>query len=314
MRFSLIVATINRTNELQKLLASLDRQTHRDFEVVVVDQNPDERLLPILNAFRDRFEIRRVESAAGLSRARNIGLRTATGDVVCFPDDDCWYPNDLLANVNELLEANSNWDGIIGDSVDESGKPTLPWRDRSGQLTAPKCWRRAISYAIFVRSKVLEKVRGFDATLGVGAGSPWGSGEDNDFVLRALKAGFHIQYERRIQVIHPNLFRGFDAKTFRKRYSYALGDGKLLQKHPMPLWWQLLFFSIPLVRASLASLRLKRDETHFHWLTFYGRLNGFVSSEAPATSALSVAFEVEDSRDRPSFMPLKGLSAVPTAE
>lgn len=309
MRFSLIVATINRTTELRSLFDSLERQTHRDFEVIVVDQNTDDRLLPILNAFRDKLDIRRTESAPGLSRARNVGLRLATGQAICFPDDDCWYTEDLLANVNRLFEENPEWAGIVGDSLDASGKPNLPWRDRTGALSRAKCWRRAISYAIFVRSTVIEKIRGFDPTLGVGSGSPWGSGEDNDFVLRAIDEGFHVHYAREISVFHPSLFPTFDDARCVKRYSYALGDGKLLQRHPMPLWWQLLFFSVPLLRASLSSIRLEKKETYFHWLTFQGRVTGFLSSHVPAGT-----YEREDSREQSTVIPLKALSDAPAAK
>ncbi len=314
MRFSLIVATINRTTELRMLLDSLERQTHRDFEVIVVDQNTDDRLLPILSAFEGRLNIRRIESSPGLSRARNVGLRMAAGDAVCFPDDDCCYAEDLLAKVNELFEANPEWSGIVGDSIDPSGKPNLPWRDSGGALSRAKCWRRAISYAIFVRSIVLERIRGFDPTLGVGSGSPWGSGEDNDFVLRAMDAGFQIQYVREIAVFHPSLFPSFDDARCAKRYSYALGDGKLLQKHPMPLWWQALFFSVPLLRASLSSIRLERKETYFHWLTFQGRVMGFISAGRPATDGLFLTYELEESRDASTVMPLKAFSAATAAK
>ena len=103
MRFSLVVATLGRTTELQKLLKSLDQQTHRDFEIIVVDQNTDDRLLPVLSTFENRMEVRRLISVPGLSRARNVGLGTITGNVVCFPDDDCWYPSDLLARLNQLF-------------------------------------------------------------------------------------------------------------------------------------------------------------------------------------------------------------------
>ena len=51
MRFSLIVATLGRTAELRRLLESLAVQTHQDFEVIVVDQNTDDRVSQILAPF-----------------------------------------------------------------------------------------------------------------------------------------------------------------------------------------------------------------------------------------------------------------------
>ena len=281
MRFSLVIATLGRTTELQRLLTSLGNQTYRDFEILVVDQNTDGRLLPILNAWENRLEIRRRVSKPGLSRARNLGLQAITGEVVCFPDDDCWYPENLLGRVNQLLTANAGWRGIVGDSINQFGKPTLPWRDREGRLTPSMSWRRAISYAIFVRSEVLRKVGGFDETLGVGSGWPWGSGEDNDLVLRALQTGFYVQYDPSIQVHHPELFRSFDKAGFAKRYKYALGDGRLLRKWPMPVWWGLLFFSVPVCRALLALARFNGREAYFHLLTAAGRIKGFMSGNDP---------------------------------
>ena len=55
--FSLILATVDRTGEVERLLDSLDSQTHREFELIVVDQNKDERLVPLLRAYRERFSI-----------------------------------------------------------------------------------------------------------------------------------------------------------------------------------------------------------------------------------------------------------------
>jgi glycosyltransferase involved in cell wall biosynthesis len=281
MRFSLIVATLGRTTELSALLESLDRQTHRDFEIIVVDQNADNRLLGILRPFESRLEIHRVTSAPGLSGARNIGLQTITGDAVCFPDDDCWYSEDVLARVNQSFVAHPSWSGVIGDSVDTAGRPTLPWRDREGKLTLPMCWRRAISYALFLRTSIIGEIGGFDESLGLGAGTRWGSGEDNDLILRTLKSGGHVHYDPAVRIFHPRLFPVFDKAGFAKRYSYALGDGKLLQKHPMPLWWDLLFFSVPIGRAFLAAVRMNWKEVYFHWLTFKGRLKGLFSARTP---------------------------------
>jgi glycosyltransferase involved in cell wall biosynthesis len=275
VRFSLVVATLGRTSELQRLLASLERQTHRDFDVIVVDQNPDERLLPILGAFEKRLDIRRLTCPPGLSRARNAGIREGTGDTVCFPDDDCWYPDDVLEKLKTLLDNHPDWHAIIGDAVDESGNAILPWRDRPGRVTKPICWRHAVTFACFVRAAALKKVGGFDESLGPGSGAPWGSGEDNDLMLRILKGGFRVQYENNIRINHPRMFLSFDKASRLKRYQYALGDGRLLRKHPMPLWWNALFFAVPTGRALIALMRFRLDETSFHWATFIGRISGF---------------------------------------
>ena len=45
VKFSLILATVDRVTELERFLERLDRQTFRDFELFVVDQNTDDRLV-----------------------------------------------------------------------------------------------------------------------------------------------------------------------------------------------------------------------------------------------------------------------------
>jgi glycosyltransferase involved in cell wall biosynthesis len=277
MRISLVVATVGRTVELKRLLASLEAQTHRDFDVIVVDQNPDARVAPILTDFARRLEIRHLmlTSAPGASRARNVGLRHVTGEVVCFPDDDCWYPEDFLHRLDALMTTHPGWDAVIGDVVDESGRPILPWRDRPGTVTRPICWRRALCAACIVRARVLQTIGGFDETMGGGAGTPWGCGEDNDLMLRAIERGFHVQYDETLRIHHPRLYGSFDDASRVKRYRYSLGEGGLLRKHPMPMWWRALFFGMPVGRMIVAMLKLAGDETRFHWTTCVGRLRGF---------------------------------------
>jgi glycosyltransferase involved in cell wall biosynthesis len=92
MKFSLVLATVGRTQEVARFLDSLARQTYRDFELIVVDQNPDDRLVELLRPFELRFPIIHLRCERGVSRARNLGPKYVSGDIVGFPDDDCWYP------------------------------------------------------------------------------------------------------------------------------------------------------------------------------------------------------------------------------
>jgi glycosyltransferase involved in cell wall biosynthesis len=278
MRFSLIVATIGRTVELGRLFESLAKQSHRDFDVIVVDQNSDDRLLPFIKGYENSFPIVRVRSDPGVSRARNEGLQYAMGDVVTFPDDDCWYPPDTLEKVAEHLGKTPQWDGILGQCMDERGTAVLIWRQKAGQVTRILSWRRGV-LTCFLRQAAAKRVGGFDETLGPGAGTPWGGGEDSDFILRALQIGARVQYDPSLVICHLQMFPTFDSDAFLKRSRYSMGDGRLLRKHPMPLWWELLFFAVPLARMAWSLARGRGNAIRFHWITFAGRVAGYRKSK-----------------------------------
>ena len=93
MHFCFVLATVGRVQEVGAFLDSLTRQTFGDFSVVLVDQNADGRLDALMADYANRLSIKRVASAPGLSKARNVGLAHARGDVIGFPDDDCVYPD-----------------------------------------------------------------------------------------------------------------------------------------------------------------------------------------------------------------------------
>ena len=70
IKFSLILATVDRVTELERFLDSLDRQTFRDFELFVVDQNTDDRLVPILASYRRAlYHQASAQRAGALARA-----------------------------------------------------------------------------------------------------------------------------------------------------------------------------------------------------------------------------------------------------
>src|SRR5690242_15769453 len=104
MHFSLVLTTVGRTSEVSRLFETLCAQTHTQFETIIVDQNEDGRLDALVAEYRANLRLRHIRAEKrGKSHANNVGLKYATGDVVSFPDDDCWYPADLLEIVARTL-------------------------------------------------------------------------------------------------------------------------------------------------------------------------------------------------------------------
>lgn len=282
MKFSLVLATLNRVGEVDNFLKSLAAQTYQDFELIIVDQNPDDRLVPILAAYQSRLALIHLRSAKGLSLARNVGLKHISGDWVAFPDDDCAYPPDLLEQVIQFAETHPQYDGFTGRPA---GNATI-WDDQSGQLHALNLWRRGISYTIFLRRTVVDAVGNFDETLGVGAGTPWGSGEESDYLLRAIQAGFLLYYRPDLRVIHPvklpqdkptaSPSTVTNQRDFSKTYAYALGRGRLLRKHPFPAWFVVYNWLRPGAGIVLSMVRGRWEEMHSYWATLRGRFQGWL--------------------------------------
>jgi GT2 family glycosyltransferase len=230
MKVSLVLCTFNRVLEVETFFNSLLAQTYTSFDVIIVDQNQDDRLKAMVEHYQGHFPIQHVHAPPGLSRARNVGLRYARGDVVAFPDDDCEYPRDTLQTVVNLF-AQLRVGGIAGRWQDHDGSCDGVNFDReSGAITLWNATRRVASTALFFSHATIQKVGLFDEEMGVGG--RYGSSEDVDYVLRALKAGIQLYYTPELYIYHPSKKENLDSPDSLRRLSaYGRGSGRLWRKH-----------------------------------------------------------------------------------
>jgi GT2 family glycosyltransferase len=278
MLFSLVLVTLGRTTELANFLAHLERQNYRSFELILVDQSGDDRLKPVLAHFRERFALTHLRSALGLSKGRNAGIPHTCGEVIGFPDDDCWYPGDLLERLAKLFECCPEIDGFTGRIVDDSGAGSLPFGTQAGKLTRLNVWKRANSNSIFLRSGMVKKVGGFDEGLGVGSKTPWHSSEEIDYLLRCIQDGYHLMYDPGIAIIHPNIWSGDYNKLCQRAFGYGAGMGYTWKKHHYPVWFVAYHLLRPLGGIILSMAQRKRYKARFHWLSLRGRWAGWRST------------------------------------
>lgn len=291
MKISLILATLGRTPLLRRFLASLQEQTHRDFELIVVDQGPARALAEVLAPFRETLPVLHLrQDPPGLSRARNAGLHHLRGEVVAFPDDDCWYPPDLLEKVSALLVAHPRWDGVVGRLIwDETGPPRVE-RSRIVKLSrfnamtsldARSPWAALVRYppvavssvTLFLRSEACERVGGFDEQLGLGAGTPFGGGEDLDLIVRCLQAGLEIYHHPELKVYHPHPQKGYADP--QRGFAYGAGLGRVLRKHRYPRWFAFYHFLRTFGALIHALLRGQRRPARYHAAVLKGKIAGW---------------------------------------
>jgi GT2 family glycosyltransferase len=278
LSIDIVLSTIGRTAELAQFMEALSRQSYRRFRLIVVDQNADARLSPILEPWEPLMTIVRVGSPPGLNRARNVALRYVQGDVVALADDDCWYPPDLLARVATLLDENPNGGGVTGRAVDESGHPSSArWDTTGGTIDRFNVWKRGSSITVFLRTSVIETVGPFDETLGAGSGTEFGSGDETDYLIRTLEAGFTLHYDPSLTVFHPHNRRDFAPETVAAGRLYGAGMGRVLRKHAYP-WWFAWYHCLRAIGGAAIALACGRPrEARFHWAVARGRARGWLA-------------------------------------
>ena len=114
LRYSVVICTLERRDDLSRCVASWLRQDPLPLEIVVVHGGPSEDLEQHLHAAIDGsgVALTYLRMPPSLVRQRNAGLQLARGDVVFFADDDAEYLDGYAATILAVYE--SDVGGAIG--------------------------------------------------------------------------------------------------------------------------------------------------------------------------------------------------------
>ncbi|MBD2305937.1 glycosyltransferase [Chroococcidiopsis sp. FACHB-1243] len=102
---SVIVPAYNSQNTILETIASIQKQTFTDFELIVIDDGSSDRTLELIQTVRDpRIQVASYENG-GVSVARNRGISLSTGEYITFIDaDDLWTPDKLELQLAALQQ------------------------------------------------------------------------------------------------------------------------------------------------------------------------------------------------------------------
>lgn len=243
MKFSVLIATRNRPDDLVPCLKSVLAMEHGDFEVVVLDQSTsavsEEAVREALGAPEHLRYIR--SDSKGKSAALNLLFEAACGELWAFTDDDCQVPSDWLTRIEHAFtvspEAGIVFGQVTPGTSNTEGEhkytPAFYFKDRRFLKTGEIAGMGA---NMAIRREVAAKVGCFDTQ--VGPGTPIPAAEEGDWVYRAQLSGVPILLDPEVKLIHLS-WRDWDEWN-RVLYGYGMGDAAFALKHTRCGDWRML--------------------------------------------------------------------------
>jgi len=248
-KVSVVVCAYNAADTLEDCLSSLERLTYPDYEIIVVNdgskddtgaigrRHPGVKVVDIPNG--------------GLSAARNVGLKEATGEIVAYTDADTRVDSDWLTFLVQPF--------LTSDVVGSGGPNVVPADDPP----MAQCIARAPGAPthVLLDDRIAEHVPGCnmafrrDALVAIGGFNPiyLRAGDDVDVCWRLQARGWRIGFASAALVWHHH--RSSVKAYWRQQVGYGEGERWLMAHHPEKfldgrmLWRGRIYSPLPFVRS-----------------------------------------------------------------
>lgn len=230
---SIILSTFNNEGTIGKCLQTINSQTYKNIETIVVDEWSKDKTAEIAQKYGARVFFHGKER----SHNRNLGLQKAKGKYYCILDSDMELPKALIAEAVTICEENQS-DAVI---FPEKSVGKGYWAQVRAFERVFNKGNNNVEAARFFKKGVIKKVGGYDPEI-VGA-------EDWDLQQRVLQAGFRLGRTKSYMIHNEGSINL--GKLLRKKMYY--GKAFLLYKSRYPLAFKNAII---------------RKELFRHWVTF----------------------------------------------
>jgi glycosyltransferase involved in cell wall biosynthesis len=225
-RVSVVVCAYNAERTMDACLASLEKLSYPDYEVIVVNDGSTDRTL----AISEGYPYCRIISQEnkGLSVARNVGAEAATGEIVAYTDSDCVADPDWLNYLVGTMET-KGFAACGGPNFSPTETSLVP--EAVAVSPGAPCH-------VLLDDEIAEHIAGCnmafrrDVLFAIGAFDPIyrAAGDDVDICWRLQDAGYQIGYSAAAFVWH---FRRNTVKGYiGQQKGYGKAEALLFGKHP----------------------------------------------------------------------------------
>lgn len=245
--FSVIIPTLNEERFLPNLLEDLSKQKYKNFEVIVVDGNSEDKTKEIVRS-ESRMRIRlEIIDQKNVSVQRNTGARSAVGEYILFIDADSRIDTLFLKKAHNHIRK-SNFliylPAMIPDRNKASYGTMITLGNYAVDLSQSTSNPFSNSGTFLIQRHFFNHLGGFDPSLKLA--------EDHDIIKRARASGVHAKF------LHDLTFT-FSLRRFEKE-----GLLKLLMKYTMGTFYTLTNQRIDKEIFSYEMGGLRYDEVDKH--------------------------------------------------
>lgn len=209
---SVIIPCYNAEKTLEKCLTSVTKQSYTNLEIILIDDGSTDNSPKIYEDFqrRDHRIKTLIQNNSGVSKARNNGVKAATGEYICFVDSDDWVEPDYCSELYKLLiEENADISIIEASYEDQYGTVVF-----HKAMSEEKVFDGKRALALLLEDNIVQS-------------HPWGKLYRSSF--------FHnVHFPENLKCFedYSTLFKVFDkalkvVKSNRKLYHYIQHDDSL---------------------------------------------------------------------------------------
>jgi len=244
-KYSVVIPVYNRPDEVNELLKSLTQQSHKNFEVIVVEDGSSLTCEKVVAAYSGELSTRYFfKPNSGPGPSRNFGFERALGEYFVVFDSDCILPADYFQSVDKALQEHQ-WDAWGGP---DKGHKDFTIAQRAMAYTMSSIlttggirggkksvgWFQPRSFNMGIARRVYEQTKGFAFDR---------FAEDIEFSIRMKKSGFRVGLIPDAFVYHKR--RATFGQFYKQVFNFGKGRALVGIAHPEEVkithWFPTIF-------------------------------------------------------------------------
>jgi len=285
-KISVIIPTYNSWKTLESCIASMQNQTLKPREIIVVNNGSSDGTSKKVKEKFPNIKLIDLTTNTGVTGGRNTGIKIANpkSDYLFFFDHDMVADRNMLKELLELAETDSNI-GIVTPKIYYYANKNKIWSAGTGinLWTGQIIFRGGIDIgqfnkseevqvapaAMLVKAIVIKKIKKFDDFY-------FATYEDTDFCFRARRSGFKTYYAPKALAYHK---LPIDLEEESRRLlsrSYWIGRNRIIFMKRFGSNFLIFLFFLPIYSLYYLTLSI-RCKKIFTWFRFMqGTLSGLL--------------------------------------